>query len=571
LAVFASCIALSAVQLLTGIDAAHESIRSGGVPFSFAAMFSFPPENFLTLIAPYFFGDFNHFPYWGRAYLWEMNLFFSVSGLILAIYSLIKCGRTARQLAAMILVLLILALGVHTPLFGILFDYLPGFDKFRGTSKFIFLAVLFLIILSGMGFDALLKNTSGDAPESICTGENRHSLLSRLFSFRASYLFILFAAIPIVLGALYLKLIANGNLAGETWRQFLIWITTSGEFFLNRALLTHRPFIDHAAAFCSMQLCAAALTLTITAFLWRLALTHRRTAVYGIFILAAFEVFLFARLSLISFDPHIASSPPALEEFVSSLQGDDRILNLWKPNSALSFRGFDIWGYDAIIQKRYAELIAFTQGENPQEASQNVKFRLYPPLMKMLRLRYLIVPEEGGRLRVKELPAVMSRINLIPQWLYINTDRKILEEMGNPAFDPAKTVILEKQPRFIENDCPKPGRAQVISSSSDELTIEANLSCPAILLITDNYSDGWKVESLRKNNGRQYEIIRANYALMAIPLEKGQHVLRLEYQPASFIIGTAVSIISFLIYVALLVYFFWHLRRKSSAQYKNSK
>lgn len=562
LAVFASGIALSAVQLLTGMDAARESVRSGGVSFSFAAMFSFPPENFLTLIAPYFFGDLNHSQYWGRAYLWEMNLFFGVNGLILAIYSLIKCGRTARQLAATILALLILALGVHTPLFGILFNYLPGFDKFRGTSKFIFFAVLFLIILSGMGLDALLKNTSADAIETICPEGNRHPLLNRLFSFRTSYLFILVAAILIVCGAIYLKQIGNGNLSGEKWRHFLLWIANSGESYLNRALFIDKPFIDHAAALSSVQLCAAALTLTITAILWRLAPMHRRTAVYGIFLLAIFEVFIFARLSLAAFDAQIAR-PPALGKFVSSIQNDARILNLWQPNSALSFNALDIWGYDPGVPKRYAEFIAFTQGENPQKASQYANIRQYHPLLKMLRLRYLIVAEEGS-LRAQEFPTGMSRINLIPRWLYIKTDRKILEEMGNTAFDPAKTVILEKQPSMTEDDCPTPGRAQVVSSSSDELTIEANLSCPAILLITDNYSDGWKVESLRKNDGRQYEIIRANYTLMAIPLEKGQHVFRLVYKPESFIIGAAVSIISFLIYVGLLVYFFWHRRRQAS-------
>jgi hypothetical protein len=562
LAVFASGIALSAAQLLTGMDAARESVRSGGVSFSFAAMFSFPPENFLTLIAPYFFGDFNHSQYWGRAYLWEMNLFFGLNGLILAIYGLIKCGRTARHLAATILALLILALGVHTPLFGILFDYLPGFDKFRGTSKFIFFAVLFLIILSGMGLDALLKNTSADALEAICPEGNRRQLINRLFSFRTSYLFILFATILIIWGAIYLRLIGNGNHAGETWRHFLQWIATSGESYQNRALFINSSFIDHAAALCSVQLCAAALTLTITAVLWRLASTHRRTAVYGIFLLAAFEVFLFARLSLAAFNAQIVRSP-ALEKFVSSIQNDARILNLWQPNSALSFNTLDIWGYDPGVPKRYAEFIAFTQGENPQQASQYANIHQYHPLLKMLRLRYLIVAEEGS-LHVHEFPAGMSRINLIPRWLYIKTDGKILEEMGNTAFDPTKTVILEKQPRLKEGDCPTPGRAQVISSSSDELIIEANLSCSAILLITDNYSDGWKVESLRKNNGRQYEIIRANYTLMAIPLEKGQHAFRIVYKPGSFIIGATVSIISFLIYAGLLVYFFWHRRRQVS-------
>ena len=177
MAMFASSIALCAVQILTGVDAMRESVRAVGVSFSFAAMFSFPPENFITLIVPYLFGDLVHSPYWGRAYLWEMNLFISINGLILAIYGLIKGNRTARQMAIATIVLLILALGVHTPLFAILFEYFPGFDKFRGNLlPLILFAVLFLIMLSGMGLDKLIREATDDSPAAISPGRISASL-----------------------------------------------------------------------------------------------------------------------------------------------------------------------------------------------------------------------------------------------------------------------------------------------------------------------------------------------------------------------------------------------------------
>lgn len=54
---------LSAFHLLHALAAAGEGVRATGVAVSFAAMFSFPPENFLTLVAPFFFGDIQDFPY----------------------------------------------------------------------------------------------------------------------------------------------------------------------------------------------------------------------------------------------------------------------------------------------------------------------------------------------------------------------------------------------------------------------------------------------------------------------------------------------------------------------------
>ena len=86
-------VALSAVQLFASFQEWGELLRSRGVPFRFAAMFSFPPENFLTLLAPHFFGDVKTVSYWGRCYLWEMCLFLGVSGLVLAVVGAIWGGR----------------------------------------------------------------------------------------------------------------------------------------------------------------------------------------------------------------------------------------------------------------------------------------------------------------------------------------------------------------------------------------------------------------------------------------------------------------------------------------------
>lgn len=74
-AVLIGSVALTSAQLFTGLEATRESIRSGKLPFEYAAMFSFPPENLLTLLAPGFFGDMRSQTYWGRCYLWETSLF----------------------------------------------------------------------------------------------------------------------------------------------------------------------------------------------------------------------------------------------------------------------------------------------------------------------------------------------------------------------------------------------------------------------------------------------------------------------------------------------------------------
>src|SRR5216117_2234969 len=108
---------LAAVQLLPAIQTTRETTRGFRLPFQFASMLSFPPENFITLFAPDFFGQMAK--YWGRWYLWETSLFIGVAGLAFAIYATIWCERATKWVhLIVVLVSFLLALGVYTPLFG---------------------------------------------------------------------------------------------------------------------------------------------------------------------------------------------------------------------------------------------------------------------------------------------------------------------------------------------------------------------------------------------------------------------------------------------------------------------
>ena len=61
---YLAALALSAVQFFPGLAASAEGIRQQKLDYAFASMFSFPPENFLTLLAPGFFGNVGMPVYW---------------------------------------------------------------------------------------------------------------------------------------------------------------------------------------------------------------------------------------------------------------------------------------------------------------------------------------------------------------------------------------------------------------------------------------------------------------------------------------------------------------------------
>ena len=112
-------------------------------------------------------------------------------------------------------------------------------------------------------------------------------------------------------------------------------------------------------------------------------------------------------------------------------------------------------------------------------------------------------------------------------------------------------VILESQPSPLPQPARQKGTVKLLESSTDFLKIEADVGAPALLLITDSYSRGWRARALPGSAQARYEVMPANYCLRAIPLSAGHHLLRLEYSPLGFRVGKVVSIAALALFLAL--------------------
>jgi len=525
-------LALSAFFLLPGLSAAGETMRSGGVSIAFASVFSFPPENFMTLIAPFFFGDMAGFPYWGRCYLWEMSLFIGVTGVFLAVCGVFFGEKERRQFSlVMFMILLILALGVHTPLFYLFYEWLPGFKMFRGTSKFAFFAVMFLIMLEGIGLDCLLRMRSLPQKTS---------------------LILLLTALGIGCVSAWLYMMPSG-VAWQSglWARFLSFVAATRESYLPMTFYNNLQFIEDAGRFSAAALSVTSGSFLILAFLVALLRKNPRS-VYLLVALAFFEVFVFARLNRPTFS-YSETLIPVFEQFFKAHPGDYRVLSHINPNMAMSTGARDIWGYNPVVLARYGQFMAFTQNADPDKATTSLPINNYHRLFSMLRLKYAFIPAEKG-IMIKEFNDIMPRVQLVDDYKIAGTRDSIFREMGNKDFDPRKTVILEKKPDIKLATSINSGICEVIKESVNDFTIRANLSVPSILLITENYSPGWKVTPLKTGIQRTYEIMPANYTLMAIPLSAGEHVFKLEYMPRAFAVGKWVSSISLMVTMCLLGY-----------------
>ena len=536
---YGGAVILAAAQILPGIEAGRDSLRGVGVSYEFATMFSFPPENLITWVVPTFFGDTVQFPYWGRWYLWEMSLFVSVTGFLLAVYAVVlRQGRERFIPAAMAGILLLLAMGSYLPWFGLLHAYLPGFDTFRGVSKFVFQATLFVILLSAMGLDSLLR-------EGL---RKRWPILSALGAA---------AVLSLVVGlAIWQSSLSPDGL----WAQGMRGMFNTGQSYLAEGFFASRPTVLNAGEGAALGLAFLSATCIVIAIILFLRVSNHWKA--SLLVALAILELVAAGAPVRDTFRLAAAYPADMVELFRQRPGDHRILNAYKPNLAMSMGWRDVWGYDPLIPRRYGEFMAWMQQADMAQIVRNdLQFR-YHPLLGMLGCRYMLTPIEG-RIVLADLGGdVMPRAALVGQWA-VEPDRdRAFALLGQPGFDPRRLVVLERDPKLPAGKASAiPGSMRVTGSSSDHLTIEADVNTASILVVADNYADGWRAVPLAGSASTCYEIIPANYTLRGVPLAPGHHRIRMEYRPASFVIGVWLSLAGVAAWMVTAGVLLWRRRR----------
>ena len=519
---------LGAVQLWPGIQTGWESTRDGGLPYPFATNDSLPPEKLMCLLVPGLFGDFLHSPYCGRGSFLEVSLFIGITAMLLAGYGARRGSKTVvLPLLAMVFLFVIVSLGKYTPLYWLMYEAIPGLDRFRIPARFGFFAAMPALLLAGMGIDSLLEGRERKYwPAAVAAGTGLFLGLAALWMFRE-------AALPSGTGL---------------WARFLNALAATGEVFLDAP-----PPYPETARYAFKGLCAAGLTcLALAALLW-LARTSRQATVL-IVVLGIAEVFSLARSSRCEFslsktvDPEIAA-------WVRQLPKDCRIVDgAMNSNRIMAVGGDNLWGYDPVLLKRYAMFVSFTQGEHRiiLGGGDNPSFRVFHPLFQMLRCRYAL---QSNGVRQEPITAPPP----LPRFLFLHdfrVERDVVSAfmaLGAPDFDPRRTVVLETAPVPPPEPGGTDGQVAVVSETTDSMVLDISVPAPTILLITDAYARGWRARPVQAGPQQQYEVLPANAIVRAIPLAAGQHHLILEYAPSGFLIGKWVSLVAWTLFLGVAV------------------
>lgn len=475
--------ALGAVQLLPALESAGESVRASGVSYQFAADFSLPLANLATLFGPGIMGDMIHSPYRGQGLLWEMCLYFGVVALLLCVMAVVRLrDRNTLLNVLAVVILLILAVGAKTPLFYLLYHFLPGYDLFRGTTKFGFFAVLFAIALSARGAQWLLNN---DKP-----------LVTPALS---------------VIGAALL------------------------------VLLSISVFGNHGAGSntVAVALFRAAMILVVAAVLIWLQGKNLRGAAPLLLALGVAVTMFNAWRFRPSFSVERLTSSPAIK-FMAAHRDDGRILNLVYPNGAMLAGADEIWGYDPGVLRRWARFCTAIEGVSPALATQYLHIVRLTPGLALTDLRWVVEEKKGVGLQVLRVKNTLPPAFFARQVKLEKDGLRQLKLLSNEKKISPEQVLIEQMPPFGTKG--STGRVRMKWIDSDHIDLRTDSVGPGFVLLSVAYAEGWRATDA--DSGARYKVMPANYAFVGVSLPPGRHHVILSYRPTLFLPGLSVSILA---------------------------
>jgi hypothetical protein len=153
-----------------------------------------------------------------------------------------------------------------------------------------------------------------------------------------------------------------------------------------------------------------------------------------------------------------------------------------------------------------------------------------------------------GPVRVFENLRVLQRatfIAAIPGAIeVISNEQYQLARLKNPAFDPGKSAILSTMPAELgASSNSGSDTVSVVSGRINESTYRVVNETSGLLIVSQVFYPGW----IALVDGKETPVLRADYALVGIPLRAGTHEVKLVFRPWSFRLGAGISLASCLV------------------------
>lgn len=118
-----------------------------------------------------------------------------------------------------------------------------------------------------------------------------------------------------------------------------------------------------------------------------------------------------------------------------------------------------------------------------------------------------------------------------------------LQKLMSPAFDPARTVLLDRPIATPANSAATnqdAGQVEFTSYFPTDIKLKATANTPAVLLLNDRYDPTWRVWV----DGKPAELLRCNFIMRGVFLQPGQHEVEFRFrQPVKMLYANIAAVV----------------------------
>lgn len=135
----------------------------------------------------------------------------------------------------------------------------------------------------------------------------------------------------------------------------------------------------------------------------------------------------------------------------------------------------------------------------------------------------------------------------------VDSDEWALALMDDPRYDERQKIVLGRAPPLPLDGESAAGTVTLTSFAPEALSFNIDAPANAILSLSLPHYPGWQA----RLDGNPIEIIRAYAGLSALAIPAGQHTLSLTFAPATYQLGAALSLSTWLGLALLALLAFW--------------
>jgi hypothetical protein len=169
----------------------------------------------------------------------------------------------------------------------------------------------------------------------------------------------------------------------------------------------------------------------------------------------------------------------------------------------------------------------------------------------------------GADGRVIVRPDAISRLAAFSGFEVQSDPDRALQRLKDADFDPTKAVVLQSEPLALHWSASSGQRFRQLryeTTAAETLNVRVSENDSRLVLFNDRFSSGWKAHW----NGAPLQVIRANFAFMAVALPEGPGELTFEFRPEPFLTLAKLSAITaaaLSLLAGILLLRFWRARR----------